>query len=89
MNNPINSSNSVNNSLVNVFLDNLDFIYKFFSNNYIDLTPNKNNIIFESFPKYLTSPLLFNLQLNDINFRKNIIIQILIVLKSFLKPIST
>ncbi len=69
-----------------IFLVNLNKIISFFNKNKINLNDNSESIL--TYPKYLTSPDLFDLQLNDSSFRKTILLQFLIVLKSFLKPIS-
>lgn len=69
-----------------IFLININKIISFFYKNKINLNDKSESIL--TYPKYLTSPDLFDLQLNDSSFRKTILIQFLIVLKSFLKPIS-
>ena len=49
---------------------------------------NENNDSILTYPKYLTSQDLFDLQLQDCSFRNTILIQFLIVLRSFLKPVT-
>jgi hypothetical protein len=69
-----------------LFLININKIISFFSKNKINLADKSEAIL--TYPKYLTSPDLFDLQLNDSSFRKTILLQFLIVLNSFLKPVS-
>ncbi len=76
----------INQNKFDIFLININKIISFFYKNKINLNDNSESIL--TYPKYLTSPDLFDLQLNDSSFRKTILIQFLIVLKSFLKPIS-
>ena len=72
------------------FLSNVRYLISFFENNPIDLSinPNGNKINIQSYPKFLTNPQLFNRQLNDSSFRRIILLQIIIVYNSFLRPIS-
>jgi hypothetical protein len=69
-----------------LFLININKIILFFSKNKINLADKSEAIL--TYPKYLTSTDLFDLQLNDSSFRKTILLQFLIVLNSFLKPVS-
>lgn len=69
-----------------IFLGNINKVISFFDKNKINLNDKSESIL--TYPKYLTSPDLFDLQLSDSSFRKTILLQFLIVLKSFLKPIS-
>lgn len=69
-----------------IFLININKVIAFFSKNKIDLTDKSEAVL--TYPKYLTSPDLFDLQLNESSFRKTILLQFLIVLNSFLKPVS-
>jgi len=78
--------NDISQNKLDIFLINMNKIISFFIKNKINLNDNSESIL--TYPKYLTSPDLFDLQLNDSSFRKTILIQFLIVLKSFLKPIS-
>ena len=75
----------------NIFLSNVSYLISFFENNPIDLSINLkgNKINIQSYPKFLTNPQLFNRQLNDSSFRRIILLQIIIVYNSFLRPIST
>lgn len=76
----------LSNNKFEIFLVNMNKIISFFNKNKINLNDNSESIL--TYPKYLTSPDLFDLQLHDSSFRKTILLQFLIVLKSFLKPIS-
>lgn len=78
--------NDIPQNKFDIFLVNMNKIISFFSKNKINLNDNSESIL--TYPKYLTSADLFDLQLNDSSFRKTILLQFLIVLKSFLKPIS-
>lgn len=78
--------NDITQNKFDIFLVNMNKIISFFNKNKINLNDNSESIL--TYPKYLTSPDLFDLQLNDSSFRKTILVQFLIVLKSFLKPIS-
>lgn len=69
-----------------IFLNNIAKILDYFEENKI--SANEQTQFLLSYPKYLTSPDLFQLQLNDNSFRKTIMTQFLIVMKSFLRPIS-
>jgi hypothetical protein len=73
-------------SKIEIFLNNISKILKFFENYKIDLTDKSDTVL--SYPKYLTSPDLFELQLRDSSFRLTIFSQFYIVLKSFLRPVS-
>ena len=75
----IDNAPSNNNTKMDNFLANI---------NYIDKENSNCNIAIQSYPKYLTNSELFNLELNDSSFRKTILIQFIIVLSSFIKPIS-
>jgi THO complex subunit 1 len=78
--------NDITQNKFDIFLVNMNKIISFFNKNKINLNDNSESIL--TYPKYLTSPDLFDLQLNDSSFRKTILLQFLILLKSFLKPIS-
>ena len=69
-----------------IFLNNIGKILDYFEENKIPINELSDSVL--SYPKYLTSPDLFQLQLNDSSFRKTVLTQFLIVLKSFLRPIS-
>lgn len=69
-----------------IFLNNMEKFLDYFEENKIPCDNLSDSIL--SYPKYLTSPDLFQLQLNDASFRKTVMTQFLIVLKSFLRPIS-
>ena len=77
-----------NNTKLDIFLANINYIVDFFDKNEIDKENSNCNIAIQSYPKYLTNSELFNLELNDSSFRKTILIQFIIVLSSFIKPIS-
>ena len=85
-----NDKPSNTNVKLDYFLSNINYIVSYFEKNEIDLAKNVplTNITVQSYPKYLTNSELFNLELNDVSFRKTILIQYVIVLSSFLKPIS-
>ncbi len=68
-----------------IFFTNINKILSFFENHLISYE-NTDSVL--SYPKYLTSQDLFDLQLQDSSFRKTILIQFLIVLRSFLKPVT-
>lgn len=78
--------NDINQNKFEIFLINMNKVISFFSKNKINLNDNSESIL--TYPKYLTSPDLFDLQLSDSSFRKTVLLQFLIVLKSFIKPIS-
>ena len=82
-----NQPNS-NNTKIDTFLANINYIVDFFNKNEIDKENSNCNIAIQSYPKYLTNSELFNLELNDSSFRKTILIQFIIVLSSLIKPIS-
>jgi THO complex subunit 1 len=69
-----------------IFLNNINKILSYFEIHQINLNDGSTAIL--SYPKYLTSQNLFELQLNDSSFRKTVLTQFQIVLRSFLKPIS-
>jgi len=75
---------------IKIFFNNIEKILNFFENNAISINEasyeSKESIM--SYPKYLTSQDLFDLQLQDSSFRKTILTQFYIVLKSFLNPVS-
>jgi THO complex subunit 1 len=71
---------------LDVFLNNINRIVNYFQTHQINLNDGSTAIL--SYPKYLTSMNLFELQLNDSSFRKTILTQFQVVLRSFLKPIS-
>ena len=75
---------------IKIFFSNIEKILNFFENNAISINEasyeSKESIM--SYPKYLTSQDLFDLQLQDSSFRKTILTQFYIVLKSFLNPVS-
>jgi len=52
------------------------------------LISNENTDSVLSYPKYLTSQDLFDLQLQDSSFRKTILVQFIIVFRSFLRPVT-
>jgi THO complex subunit 1 len=74
------------NSKLDILLNNINKVVGYFAQHPINLYDGSSSIL--SYPKYLTSQNLFDLQLNDSSFRKTILNQYQIVLKSFLKPIS-
>jgi hypothetical protein len=76
---------NTNNTKLEIFLNNMKRIISYFDKNTI--TEDSSTAIL-TYPKYLTNQNLFDLQLNDCSFRKTILTQFLIVLKSFLKPVS-
>jgi THO complex subunit 1 len=76
---------NASNSKLEIFLNNMKKIISYFDKN--NISDDKSNAIL-TYPKYLTNHNLFELQLNDSSFRKTILTQFLIVLKSFLKPVS-
>lgn len=71
---------------LDIVLNNISKIITYFDQHQINLNEKSDTIL--SYPKYLTSQDLFELQLNDSSFRKTVITQFYIVLKSFLRPIS-
>lgn len=85
-----NEKPSNTNIKLDYFLSNINYIVSYFEKNEVILSKNDplTNVTVQSYPKYLTNSELFNLELNDASFRKTILIQYVIVLSSFLKPIS-
>jgi hypothetical protein len=84
---PIQGENKIQpTSKIEIFLNNISKILNYFENYKIDLSDKSDTVL--SYPKYLTSPDLFELQLRDSSFRLTIFSQFYIVLKSFLRPVS-
>lgn len=84
----VDKSNIQNGSKkVNVLLNNLNHILNYFKNNRpSNILETSDEIL--SYPKFLTTMELFDLQIQNSSFRKVYLLQVLVMLKSFLNPIS-
>lgn len=94
-NNDINFDSN-NNNILSIYLKNLSNLVNFFFKNSVNIQSLKvlksinikKEAVF-SYPKFLISPQLFELQINDPSFRIIIVSQIIINLKALIKPINS
>ena len=94
--NKFSSSNNKSYNTLNVFVNSLNSLVSYFCRNSVNIQSLKAikniNIKIEavfSYPKFLLSPQLFDLQVKDPSFRVIIISQIIICLNAFIKPINS